>query len=256
MTVFDLYSAYYDLLYLDKDYNAETSYLCERLDEASVVPAGTLLELGCGTGGHAVELARLGRAVHGVDLSDSMVARARRRAAADPLRRLELQFEVGDIRSHRAGRHYDAVFSLFHVISYQTTDDDLAAAFATARVHLEEGGAFVFDCWYGPAVLTDRPRHEIKQVTNERIAVERRTTPTVHVNANCVDIRFDIEVTARAGGDRRTFHEVHRMRYLFLPEIKVQLDAAGFEFVSAYRWMTRESPDDRSWYVCIAARAV
>jgi SAM-dependent methyltransferase len=255
MSVFDLYSAYYDLLYRDKDYAGESRYLCGLLDVHARRPVHTLLELGCGTGGHAVELARAGRVVHGIDMSQRMVERAQRHLVEEPELRPRLRFEVGDVRNHRAGRRYDAVFSLFHVMSYQTTQSDLAAACATAREHLDAGGVFVFDCWYGPAVLTDRPRHESKQAADDRITLLRRTTPTMHVNENCVDVRFDVDVTARTSGERQTLCEVHRMRYLFLPELEALLGAAGFSVVAAHRWLTHEPVDDRSWYACIVARA-
>ena len=60
-----------------------------------------------------------------------------------------LRFTQGDLRTVRLGERADAVISLFHVMSYQTSNADLTAAFATAREHLAEGGVFIFDCWYG-----------------------------------------------------------------------------------------------------------
>jgi SAM-dependent methyltransferase len=256
MTVFDLYAAYYDLLYHDKDYSGETAYLVTLIGEAAP-HARSVLELGCGTGGHALQFAELGFQVHGIDLSDSMVARARLRcaAAAEPVA-ARLAFEVGDVRSFRAGRTFDAVVSLFHVMSYQTGNEDQAAAFATARGHLDTGGVFVFDFWYGPAVLTDRPRHVIKEVADERVEVRRETTPTMHVNSNRVDVRFDVDIASRSGDATRRLSEIHRMRYLFLPEIEQRLHDAGFALLSAQAWMTRQPLDDRSWYGCVVARAI
>jgi hypothetical protein len=49
------------------------------------------------------------------------------------------------------------VFSLFHVMSYQTSNKDLQDAFETAKINLKPGEIFIFDCWYGSSVLTDRP---------------------------------------------------------------------------------------------------
>lgn len=255
MSVFDLYAAYYDLLYRDKDYAGEVDYLLGLIGEAAP-QARSILELGCGTGGHALELARRGYSVHGIDLSGSMVEQARRRGAAlAPDESARLEFEVGDIRSYRAGRSFEAAISLFHVISYQTGNDDQAAAFATARRHLPQGGLFVFDFWYGPAVLTDRPRDVVKRVSDERIEVVRKTTPTMLVNLNRVDVRFDVDIASRGGGDTRQLSETHRMRYLFLPEIERLLQSADFVLLSAQAWLTRRPLDDRSWYGCVAARA-
>lgn len=250
---FDLYAAYYDLLYGDKDYAAEAAYV------AGLLPDGAreLLELGCGTGGHALALARLGLSVHGVDLSPEMVARAQsRRASLTPELQAQLSFSQGDLRTHRAGRQFDAVLSLFHVMSYQTHNEDLLAGLRTARVHLRDGGLFVFDFWYGPAVLSDRPRHVVKTVSDERIEVRRETTPTVQVNDNRVDVRFDVHIRAREGGAEQQLHELHPMRYLFLPELDALFAQTGFERIGARAWMSDVAPDDRSWYASVTARAL
>ena len=253
--MFDLYSAYYDLLYRDKDYASEARWVAALLPEGGRLPLD-ILELGCGTGGHAFALAAAGHRVTGVDLSAGMVERARERAAAQPALGARLDFAQGDLRRYRSGRLHDAVVTLFHVMSYQTTNDDLAAACATARAHLAPGGRFVFDFWYGPAVLSDRPRHVRKQVADERIAVERVTTPTVHVNANRVDVQFDVTIRALADGRVQTLTELHPMRYLFLPELDLLLQAAGLRRVAARAWLRDTEPGDDSWYACVVAEVV
>ena len=80
---FDAYSRYYDLLYRDKDYAAEAQYVAGAL-RRHAPQAKRLLELGCGTGGHAEHLARAGYAVDGFDVSDTMLARAAARRATLP----------------------------------------------------------------------------------------------------------------------------------------------------------------------------
>lgn len=253
MTVFDLYAAYYDLLYKDKDYSAEAQYVTSLIRGARPA-ANTILELGSGTGAHAQLLATAGFSIVGVDISRPMVERAlERRRTWSPLIQSRTSFAEGDIRAHRAGLHFDAVISLFHVMSYQTTNADQDAAFATARAHLDTSGIFIFDFWYGPAVLSDRPRNVVKEVSDDRIAVRRRTTPTMYVNDNCVDVRFDVDILSRADARAERLTEVHRLRYLFLPEILNRLAGNGMSLLKAEAWSTREPLSDRSWYGCVIA---
>jgi len=58
--------------------------------------------------------------------------------------------EVGDVCSANLGRSFDAVISLFHVVSYQASDEALQAVFEVATAHLGPSGVFLFDVWHGP----------------------------------------------------------------------------------------------------------
>ena len=77
------YADQYDLLYSDKDYEAECDLLEEVFRRYGTGPVQTILDLGCGTGSHALLLARRGYQVTGVDRSQEMLAQARQKAASD-----------------------------------------------------------------------------------------------------------------------------------------------------------------------------
>lgn len=74
----DAYVECYDLLHRDKDYAVEAAYVADRLKRHGV-EAGAILDLGSGTGKHALELVRMGNDVLGVDRSDAMVRIANQR---------------------------------------------------------------------------------------------------------------------------------------------------------------------------------
>lgn len=244
--VFDAYSRYYDLLYRDKDYTGEAVYVAAHLRCLSP-SAPHILELGCGTGAHAEPLARAGFRVHGVDRSDTMLARAAARKADLPAEvAARLSFGLGDVRTVRTGEHYDAVISLFHVMSYQATDADLAAAFATAAAHLRPGGLFLFDFWYGPAVLAQRPELRVKRLEDPAIRVTRIAEPALDEAAGTVDVRYDVFVEEKASGRIAEVHETHRMRYLSLPELKRLRGPVFAERVSC-AWLESRAPGPDSW---------
>jgi SAM-dependent methyltransferase len=249
--VFDAYAAYYDLLYRDKDYPAEARYV-QSLLRRQGVSDGAILELGCGTGKHAEQLAQLGFSIHGLDLSPSMVERARQRTPADLASRL--QFEVGDARSTRLNRKFDAAISLFHVASYQTRNEDLLGMFATAATHLKSGGIFVFDFWYGPGVLTDPPVERVKYLEDGVIQVTRTAKPTLRPNENIVDVHYEVVVKQNRNGRVADIEETHSMRYLFLPEVRLMLQSAGMELLQAERWMSQEALGRESWQAVVIAQ--
>ncbi len=245
--VFDAYAQYYDILYRDKDYSAESNFVADHVRQA-VPDASDILELGCGTGAHAEHLARLGYRVHGVDMSAEMLARAESRRAQMPAETAErLSFSQGDVRTLRSGQIYDAVISLFHVISYQATDQDLEDAMETAAVHLRAGGLFLFDFWYGPAVMTQKPEVRIKRMENDRIRVTRIAEPVNHESDNCVDVNYDIFIERRDTGELTQVREKHKMRYIFLAELERLLGPEKWSHHEVFAWLTNNSPDDASW---------
>ena len=75
-----------------------------------------------------------------------------------------LTFIRSSIEELHLNQKFDAVISLFHVMSYQTTNEELSAAFKTASKHLAKGGIFIFDFWYGPTVHNEKPSIRIKKV--------------------------------------------------------------------------------------------
>lgn len=246
MKVFDAYSQYYDLLYKDKDYLAEAEYIASHI-KRYLPKASRLLDLGCGTGIHAEHLARMGYEVVGVDVSESMLARAEARKAKLPLEvSRRLTFVLGDIRSIRTGESYDAVISLFHVMSYQTTNADLEAAFVTAATHLNVGGVFMYDYWYGPAVLIQKPELRVKRLEDNIISVTRIAEPVLYENENIVDVNYTVFIEIKTTSKVEQIHETHKMRYLFLPEL-MMFQLGKFKECENLAWMTNNCLDIKAW---------
>lgn len=249
MNVFDGYSQYYDLLYRDKDYVAEVEYVVSHIKKY-LPNAKQILELGCGTGVHAEHLARLGFDVVGVDISETMLARAEDRKAKLPTEvGARLTFIRGDARSVRTGQTYDIVISLFHVMSYQTTNADLEAVFSTAAIHLTDGGVFLYDYWYGPAVLMQKPEVRVKRLEDDRIKVTRIAEPVMHVNENLVNVNYSVFIEEKPTGKTTQLTETHRMRYLFLPELACMHGLAFYRQTSC-AWMAAHPLDETCWAGC------
>lgn len=251
--VFNQYARYYDLLYWHKDYAGEVRFVHEKLLKGGARP-GRLLELGCGTGRHAVEFAKLGWSVTGYDLSQSMVNLAQERAAAvAPAIAAKLKFAQGDVRTVRDGQSHDCVISLFHVMSYQTTDKDLRSTFKTAAGHLKPGGRFFFDFWYGPAVLSDPPAVRVKRLEDDRIEATRLAEPDVRYNENLVLVNYHVFIKDKITGTVSELRETHRMRYWFLPELELFLGLAGFHLSASGGCYGERALGKDTWYGWILA---
>lgn len=250
MTVFADYAPWYDLLYQDKDYAAETAFVETRLRDHGVAP-GRLLDLGCGTGLHATAFARKGWRVAGIDLSHEMIASAKARAEQAGL---SIPFRQGDACEAGPERDFDAVVSLFHVASYQADCDRLEKMFRTAHAALKPGGVFLFDYWYGGAVLAQGVETRVKVIERAPLRLTRIAQPS-HDEPNAtvtVNYMLFCEDTDRAS--IRRVDEAHRMRYWFPFEIDAALRAAGFAPAGHAAWLSQDAPNSHNWAAYTIAR--
>ena len=249
MSNFEKYSAFYDLLYRDKDYAAEADYVARTIRNFSP-HARSILELGSGTGRHGRLLAGIGFDVHGVERSAEMVAIART-AGAHPDAGSSGSFGCaeGDICTINLGRKFDAVVALFHVMSYLTTNEALKSAFVVAAEHLNPGGIFLFDVWHGPAVLSQGPSVRVKEVEDGRRRVRRTATPELDTNRGTVKVVFDVHGEDLLSGESLEFSEEHLMRYLFPAEVDLLAQSSGLTRVLSEEFLTAEPPSPATWGV-------
>jgi SAM-dependent methyltransferase len=101
---------------------------------------GAALELGIGTGRIALPLARRGVRVHGIDLSEAMVARLRAKPGAE-----QIGVTIGDFATTTVEGRFSLAYLVFNTIMNLTTQDEQVACFRNVAAHLEPGGCFVVE---------------------------------------------------------------------------------------------------------------
>ncbi len=138
-------ASWFHLLTAPTDYVEEAAQALRLLTEATGAPPHTILELGSGGGNNASHM-KAHATLTLTDVSPEMLALSR---TLNP----ECEHLVGDMRTLRLGRTFDAVF-VHDAVSYLTSEDDLAAAIATAYAHCRPGGAALF----APDAVTERFR--------------------------------------------------------------------------------------------------
>jgi SAM-dependent methyltransferase len=239
---FQQYSEYYDLLYQDKSYS----------DEALIK---SVLEFGSGTGRHGRLLGKHGFHVLGVERSEPMVTAARDSSASVAQTSLgSFECVQSDIRDVKINREFDAVISLFHVIGYQTSNEDVLRTFASAARHLRPEGRFMFDVWHGPGVLSMRPSVRIKRVENDKLRLTRIAEPDLDTNTSVVTVRYTVFAESKADGQFTTFGEEHRMRYFSPVEIQLFAVQSGFEVEKSEEFLTMRPPSEQTWGVMYLLR--
>jgi SAM-dependent methyltransferase len=247
------YSDAYDLLYSDKDYKAECDVIETLFHRYSKIPVSTILDLGCGTGSHAFALSSRGYDVVGIDRSESMLAVAQQRLRNE---KGKVRFQQGDIRTIDPGQQFDAALIMFAVLGYQVENNDVLSALQTARRNLKPGGLLLFDIWYGPAVLRERPSDRVKVIPTKTGKILRVASGDLDVAHHTCDVRFRLWKLAE-GQVVTEIEETHRMRYFFPLELSLFLSCSGFHLIrlGAFADFDRD-PDESTWSAMVVAQAV
>lgn len=242
---FNNYSAYYDLLYQNKNYFGEAEFICD-LIKKHAPHANRILELGCGTGSHAVHIAKRGYNLLGIDRSQDMLGLAEEKA-----RNLELSnaltFKQGDLREFSAPDKYDAIISLFDVFSYLKDNSELKQAMSQISSHASDNAILIFDAWYGPSVLTQKPHCRVRRLENEQIRVTRIAEPEMHVQENRCDVNYEIIIQNKINKHIDILNETHPMRFYFDAELDEILSQFNFKRITSAGWFSDKAPTFDTW---------
>lgn len=244
-----VYAAHYDLMYGEKDYAAECDLLEALFARHARRPVRSVLDLGCGTGNHAIRLAGRGYRVTGVDRSERMLEGARRKrgAAGNP------QFVHSEIQQLTLEREFDAVVMMFAVLGYLADEPALRQGLQAVRSHLAAGGLFIADFWYGPAVEAIGPSVRTLAIDTPDGPLLRTATPALDpANQRC---RVHYQLTDAQGVLQA--EESHALRYFFPDELRSRLATAGLELLELLPFPALEgTPDETSWNAlqCACAR--
>jgi SAM-dependent methyltransferase len=107
---------------------------------AELASDGSALELGIGTGRIALPLAQRGIRVHGIDLSEAMVAQLRAKPGAD-----RIDVTIGDFATATVEGRFSVAYLVFNTIMNLTSQEEQVACFQNVAAHLQPGGCFVIE---------------------------------------------------------------------------------------------------------------
>jgi SAM-dependent methyltransferase len=260
----DRYSKLYNLLYKDKEYQNEFQYVLERINKYSCAiavggggvsiympnHANSVLDIGCGTGKYLKLFKEVGYLVSGIDISLDMLNEAKKC--------LHQEYDLINCKASefQFNKQFDVIISLFHVMSYQVETSDFEAVFGNVAEHLVTGGLFLFDFWYGPAVLSDPPVVRVKRLEDGDVKITRIAEPMMHYNKNVVDVHYQLLIEENESKHLAKLTELHKMRYLFLPEIEYFSGKAGLSLVDSCQWMSKEPLSNKSWYGFVVLKKI
>lgn len=225
------YSEYawaFDLI-IDRPVRKECAAIVEWMIDRGIRPGAEILDAGCGTGRYAIELARRGYAVHGVDPSPELidVATGAIEGAAG-----RVAFAVGDI-AHPPASRYDAVLcrGVLNDIIDDASRDAIFGAFSEA---LRSKGVLILDVRDWPASLE---RKRVEPIFRKRVSTDRGELTFTSITALDRENRQLLiserhELVGPAGQTAADYHFV--MRCSEQAELETLLGRHGFGTISCF----------------------
>jgi SAM-dependent methyltransferase len=250
---FNFEAKIYDRIWGKRDYDAEVKFLHEQFKKHG---CRSVIDIGCGTGNHALLLSRLGYDVMGVDVSPTMLEMARSKN-----RGTKACFIKGDMKHPGSfaskTRRFDAAISLGHASSHLYSDKDLRVFLQGVRRALRKNGLFVFNANNARKISEDYlNKLLLDHATDEesfQIAVLAHNTRDpedpniIHWNPiYLINEKGKVDLQIRA----------HKLRWFQISELEKLVRENGFEINAIYSGPLKEKFDEDlhrdAWFVATA----
>ena len=210
-------SPYYDLLYKNRD-KKEASVFIDRLVAVLNMPAtARVLDLACGKGRHAIQLANKGFQVTGIDLSARNISLAKEAVSEE-----NLLFYTHDMRNALTFGRFDYIFNIFTSFGYFETDEEHLKSLQNISVALRSEGTFVLDFLNTPIIKAQVPSEEIKQQGRLKFKIKKQIQKGRIVKG----------ILFRYLGQKHYFEE--SVRLFTLQDFEALFAKAGLEIIAKY----------------------
>jgi len=245
-----LFYRYYDTLFSSKDYAGEIAAIFRYVSGYPRQTMDNVLEIGCGTGSHTVELARKpGVQVTAVDTDPYMLVLAKMKA--EQTRQTNITFASGSF----SASGMDLGVALFNVVNYICDDAMLGTFFAGIAASLRLHGLFIFDCWNGTAALLEPPGSKNYEQDCDGKKVCCQLTSKTDLVRKITTLNYQLNLFDQAGKklESNTYKILHR---LWTPEqIKAALQDAGFEVLTVcIPFKFEQVASDTDWKIMFVCR--
>jgi SAM-dependent methyltransferase len=209
-------------IYFDLYAESDTQLAVEEVDQIiallNLVPGQSILDVCCGYGRHAIELARRGFQVTGVDLSPVQIASARERAQATKVR---VDFVIGDARQMPYQDQFDVSLNLFTSFGFFEDDADNFKMLQRIAGATVPGGRFLIDLWNREKQIREFEPIEVEEWTGG-VRIEKEW----HFDAWSGRINWTNRVLFPDGRQEGWNHSV---RAYTLVELRRMLEQVGFK---------------------------
>ncbi len=219
---------YYDAMRTYRDYTKEARF-ADSLIQKFCPGTERVLDLCCGTGGHAMKMTEMGYQVTGIDLSKDMLAVACKKAEKLGL---SINFKYGDVNNVKVKEKFRAAYCLGYTLLYMTDHRKAMDFFDAVKNVLEPGGIFILDFINGWSIIKewhkDKATYRFDEATiflSEQATLDRKN--------RLKHVEFQYLIDEHNGQVKTVFAE-EDLRIYFEDEVGLLLSSCGFETIRSY----------------------
>ena len=246
------YSKFYDLFYSDKDYKKECDFLEKIFKKYSEKQIKNILDMGCGTGNHLIELSKRGYDVEGIDASKEMALIAEKKIREN---NIQSSVKVMKFQELNMGKKFDAILCMFNAIDYIVKDGELLKIFSKVSSHLEDGGIFIFDFRNSAPSLKNYDPKRVIHINFNGKDVFRISRSKLDSTKRIFKTEYELFIINRNKMENRV-KENHVIKFYDSDEMKSYLEKSELSVISMcpFLELEREDVNDKDWNICVIAK--
>lgn len=249
------FAAVYDTFYRRRNVGDEIALALDLLGMSD--PLGVeyhVLDFGCGTGSHALAFVRRGIATTGYDVSDAMIAEARKKAKhGDCPEVVFADGEFGQFCEAQGERRFDGAVSFFNVLNCLDSAHAMVQSLSLIRGILTPGARLLIDVWNGAAVFVNAPRPDVRHYSDDDDPdreMIRITIPTIDLIEQRCTLQYRVLNLNRGDGRFSEFESIHELHFLTPTQYRHIFELAGFAVLDEF---CKDEPGTRisehDWYI-------
>ena len=249
---FSLEAEFYDKIWGRYDYDADVKFLEGLFRDYG---CESVVDIGCGTGNHAIRLSRSGFKVTGLDISSAMLKIAKEKG-----REAKIRFIRADMRKLEnvipKGQKFDAAICLGTTFSHLITNRDVQAFLIGLHKMLRKNGLFIFNARNARKIDEERLNKLIldHMIIREKLQLLLLFYNTRHTGNRNVIVWRPIYLIKKSGKVDLQIRE-HKLRWFQFSRLKRMSIENGFEVAATYSRPTKEEfKEDKHtemWFVTI-----
>lgn len=219
---------FYDLIRQYRDYDSECNFT-DSIIQRRYPKAKNVLDIFCGTGEHAIKMAKRGYVVTAIDASPDMINLAKEKTKRAGV---SIAYHCTDIKNFVPTGKYDAAYCLGYTFLYMLTHNDVMDFFKIIHNALVPEGVFLVDFINGWSLVKE-PTRDKYLYQNDKVKISQFEQTSLNKQERSMHIEYCYLIDRNDGSVKTIFAE-EDLRIFFDDEVQTLMYISGFKNIQSF----------------------